>query len=84
MGMGTPSHIPSPLPPCGNLRKAICKQNVRPWEPGQQLSLRRAKEKVHVAVSLDEISQCFNLTQLIQGPIPLPLHAPLFSVLCTL
>lgn len=81
--MGTTPHAPSPLPPCGNLGKATCKQNVRPWELGQQLSLRRTKEKLLVAVSTDVISQCFDLTQLAQGPIPYP-ACPLFSVLCAL
>lgn len=54
-------------------------ETLRTWPA---TGLRRAKEKLHVAVSPDVISQCLDLTQLAQGPVPLPLYAPLSSVLC--
>lgn len=42
-----------PLPPVGNVAKAVSEQPVRPREPGQLLRRRKAKEKVLLDVSLD-------------------------------
>lgn len=51
MGTWACSYAPTTPATLWEVVKAICKQTVRLWEPGQQLCLRKANEKLLLDVS---------------------------------